>query len=169
MASIPPRHRLQIAANPEALPSEAESYTYTPLENSREIRLLKNFRMGVAVYALEGELEFRQELSCEVVTINVDMSDDVPYVALSYTWGSALPEAPASSDTEESTQSEYWIYCNGARLDVSENLHCYLRHANFDLPIWIDAICINQQISAERNAQIMIMSEIYARAFAVIV
>ncbi|MCJ1244865.1 hypothetical protein MMC30_002066 [Trapelia coarctata] len=171
MAFGHPRRRLRLATSFEGPVPEVGAYTYTPLKDAREIRVLKNFRMEVAVYLLDDKLEFRQELSCEVTTIGLDMSTSVPYVALSYTWGDPLPEAPADNDSDASSMSEYWIYCNGARLEVGENLHCYLQQAiaKLDHPIWIDAICIIQQDSAERNAQILVMSEIYAHAFAVFV
>ena len=44
-----------------------------------------------------------------------------------------------------------------------------LRRTETDRTLWIDAICINQDDMAERNAQVAMMADIYDRAMNVCV
>lgn len=79
------------------------------------------------------------------------------YDALSYTWG-----------TKDLTRT---IKLNSRFFRVSENLYsalCSLRKKRIRV-IWIDAICINQNNTTERNGQVSVMDFIYSRAQRVIV
>lgn len=79
------------------------------------------------------------------------------WACLSYTWGN------------ESASHE--IRLNGSPFLVTPNLHQFLRQArrrNLDLPIWIDAICINQSDHGERNSQVQMMGTIFKNASQVI-
>ena len=79
------------------------------------------------------------------------------YVALSYVWG------PPDKDHK--------ILVNGKPHLVRNNLYRFLAYARTDChdkPLWIDAICINQQDVNEKNHQIQMMSNIYSNAKAVI-
>ncbi|KAF2164047.1 hypothetical protein M409DRAFT_25816 [Zasmidium cellare ATCC 36951] len=61
---------------------------------------------------------------------------------------------------------------DGATLKVRPNLHNILlriRQKAFKLPIWIDAICINQEDETEKVQQIQLMSQIYSTAESVII
>lgn len=79
------------------------------------------------------------------------------YVALSYTWG-------ASTET-------FTFSCNGQNLPVRENLLVALSHLRgiVDMPIWVDAMCINQSDDIEKIVQIQLMTEIYRGAEKVLV
>ena len=80
------------------------------------------------------------------------------YAALSYTWG---PLQPAQC-----------VRVNGQAFEVRQNLWqllLQLRRSAILGPIWTDAICINQLDIAERDYQVSIMGEIYARAHEVLV
>lgn len=79
----------------------------------------------------------------------------VPFVALFYVW------AQASSGNQNPH-----IIINGTEFKVAPNLNCALLHleTNIDLPIWIDAICINQTDLIERSEQVLQMRDIYAAA-----
>lgn len=78
------------------------------------------------------------------------------YVALSYTWGK-----------EDATEE---IIVNGVPVKIRPNLESALRALRDKAPIragmkiWIDALCINQDDTDERNAQVPRMREIYQRA-----
>ena len=79
------------------------------------------------------------------------------YIALSYVWG--------SPDKQE------LILLNNRPHLVHRNLHQFLSYASTDLvdkSIWIDAICINQQDTNEKNHQVQMMSRIYSKAKAVL-
>lgn len=93
-------------------------------------------------------------ISCQMLH---EKHGEMPYTALSYTWGSALQ-----------TRS---IKVNGQVLLIGENLwqalHGLLFHAPpgaKELRLWIDAVCINQNDIPERNQQVAMMSKIYREA-----
>ncbi|KAF4633092.1 hypothetical protein G7Y89_g5033 [Cudoniella acicularis] len=90
------------------------------------------------------------EIKCSLVTIKLD---DAQYEALSYEWGPVSPELPL-------IMNESWI-------DVRENLWWALHHLQLENEtrvLWIDALCINQQDTAERNHQVTQMGKIYSSA-----
>jgi hypothetical protein len=65
----------------------------------------------------------------------------VIYNALSYTWG------------DSNTKQE--IFCDGLRLDITQNLHAALRQLREDdrtQLLWVDAVCINQVNTPEKTA-----------------
>ncbi|RYO89752.1 hypothetical protein DL762_003029 [Monosporascus cannonballus] len=82
--------------------------------------------------------------------------------ALSYVWGNTHASQP--------------VRINSQDLRVTENLGQALRglrNASIpeadDLPLWIDALCINQQDDQERNQQVAMMGDIYGRAERVLI
>jgi hypothetical protein len=81
-----------------------------------------------------------------------------PYEALSYVWG--------SEDKPES------ITVNNQNLRVTRNLYTLLLRLQ-DHPcsrvIWVDAICIDQANEKEKEDQLSLMAEIYAKARRVVV
>jgi hypothetical protein len=82
------------------------------------------------------------------------------YKALSYTWGS--PE-----------QDRHHIVVDGKLLEVRENLYdffgIYRKKWKKCRTLWIDAICIDQSNTHERNHQVGMMSHIYKRAQEVVI
>ncbi|KAJ5718438.1 heterokaryon incompatibility protein-domain-containing protein [Penicillium malachiteum] len=61
---------------------------------------------------------------------------------------------------------------NGCAFPVTKNLHTallYLRDHQLERTLWVDAICINQDVVDEKSAQIPLMRSIYAQAGQVIV
>ncbi|WPB02297.1 uncharacterized protein RHO25_006931 [Cercospora beticola] len=75
--------------------------------------------------------------------------------ALSYCWGNPV------KDTR--------IIVNGTQLMVTANLATALFHfrqsgVSSDVPIWIDAICINQADNTERGSQVQLMGSLYQQA-----
>lgn len=80
------------------------------------------------------------------------------YEALSYMWGSEENQSP--------------IIVNGCSFPVRQNLLEALRYRRSKackLPLWIDALCINQKDFPERNRQLRIMHHIYFRACRVVI
>lgn len=87
-----------------------------------------------------------------------EKSERVRYQALSYTWGH--------------TPADRAIRLNGAPFRVRQNLWDFLDRARKNEVtgyLWIDAICIDQTRTRERNHQVAMMGEIYSRAARVIV
>jgi hypothetical protein len=80
------------------------------------------------------------------------------YIALSYVWGN------------EEDQGK--IFVEGIERHVTANLCRALRsirHESKELPLWVDAVCINQQNSKERSQQVRFMGSIYAAARSTII
>jgi hypothetical protein len=80
------------------------------------------------------------------------------YRCLSYMWG---------NQTERHT-----IVVNDRTFRVGRNLHDFLDHASryhSNQPLWIDAICIDQDNNAERGHQVQKMGQIYSGAEEVLV
>lgn len=80
------------------------------------------------------------------------------YEAISYAWEGQKP-------TEK-------LLCEGRALLITKNVDNLLRHLRFrhhHRPLWIDAICINQEDDTERAAQVRLMDKIYKEAKRVLV
>jgi len=128
------------------------SYLYSPLyEPGSDLRLL-----------LIDHGQYNEPLVCWL-TLQTATTIRKEYEALSYTWGDETKKVPI-------------ILC-GEEFLVTENLRNGLRHlrreapeeAKRQLPLWIDAICINQEDSNERDAQVRRMKSIYEQADRVII
>ncbi|KAI9692699.1 MAG: hypothetical protein M1820_009450 [Bogoriella megaspora] len=119
---------------------DREPFTYIPLK-AGDIRLLHvSIVAGEAVWCLK--------------TTSLQTNEtQVAFDALSYTWGDLTDTFP--------------IICNNQELRVHRNLRDalpYLARRQSSLPIWIDAICINQTDSDEKLTQVRMMHNIYSRA-----
>jgi hypothetical protein len=81
-----------------------------------------------------------------------------PYSALSYMWGDP--------------QNQHHIKINGADFEVRENLYGFLTCAQKSRThqnLWIDALCIDQTDTEERNQQVQQMGRIYKDAASVLI
>lgn len=121
-----------------------EEYKYSPLSGPRQIRLLKLH---------PGASPEDPQLFVDLVTVPLDAAP--PFAALSYAWGDPLPQIE--------------IRCCGLAAKIGLNLSSALRQlrpaaAEPGWLIWADALCINQGDTAERNAQVRMMGDIYAEA-----
>jgi hypothetical protein len=88
------------------------------------------------------------------------LSNTPAYAALSYQWGPPDEGHP--------------IMLNGRPFSVRTNLWQFLSEARHRMEhhtalIWIDAICIDQEHTKERNHQVAMMGEIYSKASHVVV
>jgi Heterokaryon incompatibility protein (HET) len=141
----------------ERIPSGQEpTYSYEPLPDSTSIRL-------VHIHPGDGPIV------CSAASTHLSGTS---YNALSYTWGDPNPRLAAETGDPWETSSAYFILCDARRLDVTRNLHdalCQLRILGIFEPLWVDAICIDQQNLDERRDQVAMMGEIYANAREVLV
>ncbi|KAH7312693.1 heterokaryon incompatibility protein-domain-containing protein, partial [Stachybotrys elegans] len=101
----------------------------------------------------------------------VCLDHEPAYIAVSYTWGSALFQDLESSREPQPSQQ---ILCNGVGFPVTENLHSFLtmacsNHSLVFAELWIDAICINQENLDERSSQVQLMARIFGQAYLVAV
>lgn len=132
---------------PQIAPLEpSPQYQYKPLRCGlgHEIRL-------VVLFAGEP----LEDLSCDITTVN--LADRPSYEAVSYTW--------ANSKGDVSLTSE--IRCGGTTIAITKNCEAALRRLRLqgrNRRLWIDAICINQNDTEEKNHQVRLMSTIYSNA-----
>lgn len=120
-------------------------FRYTPLDQPNEqIRLLTIH---------PGEPDSPIECTLALVFLK---PQPPPYVAISYTWGPPTPTVTIS--------------INGKAMPVRQSCHDALhtmRLHRFEVPLWIDAICINQTDMREKNFQVAMMGAIYHGAISV--
>ncbi|KAH8594896.1 heterokaryon incompatibility protein-domain-containing protein [Bisporella sp. PMI_857] len=119
-----------------------EQYCYRLLSKHDTIRL---------IVLLPWIASYENDFEVECTIIHVDLADNPQYAALSYCWG-------------DSNAEPRQIFCDGARLEVTQNLYsalCELRDWDKPRCLWIDAICINQSDIDERNRQLPLMRSIY--------
>ncbi|KAK4910906.1 hypothetical protein LTR49_020432 [Elasticomyces elasticus] len=91
------------------------------------------------------------------------------YITLSYAWGETKEDGSHLTET---------IRCDGALLRITSNLHGALlrirnmmhveRRISIE-PVWIDALCIEQDDIEERNVQVQNMGHVYQSSSQVIV
>lgn len=91
-------------------------------------------------------------------SLSVHELKDLPsYEALSYYWG---------------TTTGSFISCKSQSMGIQENLFhalCALRRRDVERVLWVDAICINQIDTEERNSQVRLMRQIYQRSIRVVI
>ena len=126
-------------------------YRYHSLNHANhEIRLL-------SLAYPSDEPETTSQAIFTLTHISLDADPAPVFTALSYVWGDPTNAIPISID--------------GHAVPVTQNLHSALtrlQRERFQGPIWIDAICINQSDTAEKNSQIPLMTRIYTGAIRVL-
>ena len=122
------------------------SYRHQALLSPRSTRLIE----------LEPSNDYAAPLRCRLLEISLD--NHPPYEALSYSWDAQNPKNQ--------------ILCSNLNWLITENCDAALRQLRLldrVRLLWIDSICIDQTSILERNQQIGLMEEIYARAMEVLV
>ena len=138
--------------SPYPLRRRCSLYRYSPIDKgASEIRLMT---------LLPGAFEAKVRITIKIVRLSESLKPG--YEALSYTWGSA-------TDLEH-------VYVHGDEgekaLAITKNLAEALRYLRYeDRPrvLWIDAICVDQNNTAERGHQVLRMAEIYRQAIRVVI
>ncbi|KAK2599717.1 hypothetical protein N8I77_011449 [Diaporthe amygdali] len=118
--------------------------------SKKQIRLLQ-------IIPLEADHDPKDEtVRCRMFKTYLNDFDPL-FNALSYTWGSP----------DEQTN----IVVNDTTVSVTTNLESALRHlrdyhlnTTCGFPLWVDAICINQDDTEEQNSQVEMMGQIYEGA-----
>ncbi|KAL8285564.1 hypothetical protein RB597_002573 [Gaeumannomyces tritici] len=122
------------------------TYNFLPEGSVRLLRLLPS-------------PDARSHIECGLLDFPVlDSEVSHPYEALSYAWGDEKAADP--------------IYIDGKKRHITANLYAALsslRHCFLERVLWIDAVCINQDDTAEKNRQVQSMAKIYSKASRVIV
>lgn len=127
-----------------------DRFEYQPLSSQRnEIRLLRI----LAVRDFDG---VNCRIDCNIFHVSLDNLPD--YDALSYAWGDRLDLRSISLE--------------GHPFHVTANLHgalSRLQSSSMSRPIWIDAICINQDNLQECSEQVGKVEAIFKQAAKVII
>ncbi|KAI6084106.1 heterokaryon incompatibility protein-domain-containing protein [Hypoxylon rubiginosum] len=121
---------------------------YKPLDRDRrEIRLLH----------LDWNGDDDEIVTCRMTTASLE--EGPSYAALSYVWGTQPP-------TEEILVNEKEVLITKSLLRALWHLR---RNELFrEIPLWADAICIDQNNLAERGHQVKLMASVFSGAFYVI-
>ncbi|KAF3001805.1 hypothetical protein E8E13_002780 [Curvularia kusanoi] len=125
--------------------------------------VLENHRLNcsldqIRLIQLDPKADTESQSSIITASIGIfPLNNTVPYIALSYVWG-----------TDEPPNT---IMLDGQPMRVRNNLWNFLdtfcREGNASY-LWIDALCINQSYTPERNHQVTLMGQIYSQATKVI-
>ena len=124
---------------------EPEKFTYKPLQEPMDFRLLE---------LVAGEQD--ETLRCSL--IHSSLTSHPHYQAVSYTWG-----------TPGLVQE---IELDGVAHYIQKNLYDFLKQLRLNyagVPLWVDAICINQNDTLEKNIQVPLMGLIYSHAKSVLI
>lgn len=117
---------------------------------------LNQTRPEVRIIQIDPDHNPEAPIHCEMFHIFLDCERVQDYFALSYAWGD-----PNITST---------IYLHGWPFNVTANLVTFLksiRKADKSLPVWVDAVCINQNDDKERGRQITLMGKVYKSALRV--
>jgi len=120
-----------------------EGYSYEAFKDDLSacpIRLLRLFPAA----------SFDENIKCELFNTTLDAKNRVGFEALSYTWGDPKPTSP--------------ITLHGKPHYIAKNLEVVLRHLRYperERTLWVDALCINQSNTSEKNHQVLQMKDVY--------
>ena len=139
---------------------------YAPLQSPNSIRVL----------TIDSSPCNSSEVSirCQLLEIDLEASHE-KYLAISYTRGDPVWRTDEETDIEERRtflQPDFEIHVNELPFYVRKNLLVLLYRLQCfpDLKyVWVDAICVNQADTDERNAQVTMMGDIYDRADSVFI
>ncbi|KAL9620509.1 MAG: hypothetical protein Q9160_004978 [Pyrenula sp. 1 TL-2023] len=147
----------------------AARYQHRPIDSSScEIRLL-TIHAGSSTDQLDLSLDTVQKIHQSASTKTpksseapISINPRHPFDALSYAWGPTTDLVDIQINDQNNTRN---------LLSVTRNLSValpYLRHADKDRMIWIDAISINQKDLDERALQVQLIADIFQQARAVV-
>lgn len=111
----------------------------------------------IRVVCLHPATNWDDQIECSLMTLSLSDPERPQYQALSYVWGDA--------------RMTLSIKVNGCHFEGTKNLVDALRALRLqgqERIIWIDAICINQQDTQERNQQVKKMADIYRNSSATV-
>ncbi|KAI9745054.1 MAG: hypothetical protein M1818_001332 [Claussenomyces sp. TS43310] len=128
----------------------------TPVWGLKNYKKLNKHR-DIRVVVIRHDRDQSKPVECTLQTGSLDHLS-FRYEALSYNWG---PMRYCSRPIRN------WLYLDGFRFDININLDVALRRLRYpdkDRILWVDVLCINQKDMEEKNFQILLMRDIYAKA-----
>ena len=132
-------------------------FEYKPLNPDRK-------ETRVLVFEQKSHGQNRQSsstLSCRLKVISLLNEPQPLYYAISYCWGKDPPLQRIVLNGDEA-----WVPESAVK---ALQTVCHPVYGKRDLPVWIDAICINQADDAEKSLQVAMMAEIYSKASQVLI
>jgi len=130
---------------PQVRPNISLGYEYEPLNTSEE----ESFHIRVLELLPASDLCDPVQFKLHIVSFSATLD----YEALSYCWGESL----------DSTLIYHDDRVFHARINMVQALQRFRLHDRSRF-LWVDAICIDQSSSAERNHQVSKMDQIYQRS-----
>jgi hypothetical protein len=115
--------------------------------------IFDSFQTQIRILKLLHSSTENSQIQCQLRIANLNPKNPPSYIALSYTWG------------DETKKSE--ILIDGQGFQATVNLVAalrHLRHAQEDIELWVDAVCIDQGDIEERNSQVKMMRDIFTCA-----
>lgn len=123
-------------------------YRYRQLKQTRDIRILE----------LRPAESFNDPLHLSLKQVSLGDHDRHNFEAVSYVWGTA--------------RSEQEVFCDDETIHVTSNCESLLRHLRLKTEtrhLWVDALCINQSSTSDKNHQVPLMGDIFESAERVII
>ena len=122
---------------------------------------------------------FDEQINATLLVVNDEQlgTEDYPYCALSYNWGNSgddstivIQDDPASSPVKSITKAVDVLKAavQDKMIKIKPNLYEALRHLRKDnepIALWVDALCINQSDTKEKEEQVLKMARIYRKAY----
>lgn len=132
------------------------NFVYTPLESPKHVRLIQVEELGEP--GSLTRISFR----------STSLDQPCRYQTLSYTWGQTFADDSHLTDV---------ILCEGRELHITPILNDFFQQLRdklrngkaAELPVWIDAISINQKDANERAQQVAMMANIYRNSHHLII
>lgn len=128
--------------------SANDSYRYRQLKQARDIRILE----------LRPAESFNDPLHLSLKQVSLEDHDRDRFEAVSYVWG-----APRGRQE---------VICDNETIRVTTNCESLLRHLRLKTEtrhLWVDALCINQSSTSDKNHQVPLMGDIFESAERVII
>ncbi|XXH02656.1 hypothetical protein Hte_009038 [Hypoxylon texense] len=159
---------LPLPNDPHSLDLGSKTNLPTVEESIREAAAAKLYRTikpwQTRILRIDPSSRFAEPVVCVLLEADVIVHDglgvveedgprEVPYEALSYTWGAPVFSHP--------------VQINGIEFFITENLDSALRHLRLTDAVrylWVDALCINQFDNKEKSIQVGRMFSIYQKA-----
>lgn len=123
-------------------------YRYRKLKQARDIRVLE----------LRPADDFGDPLNLSLKHVSLEDHERHRFEAVSYVWGAK--------------RGDQEVLCDGGSVRVTSNCESLLRHLRLKTQtrhLWVDALCINQSSTSDKNHQVPLMGDIFESAERVII
>ena len=124
-----------------------------------DYRILEPIAQEIRVLCIDpdGNLSDRTPMRCKLKHISLQSVPVENFLAVSYCWGSGKKQAP--------------LVIDGHNVAIPRTAAVAIRNLSkvSSYPLWIDAVCIDQNNPEEKSRQVTMMKEIYSKAVSVLI